>query len=379
MTASNAASKTTTARRTAQLLAALALAALGSEALGQMGVRMGNTGALGANGPSALRSGVMRGGAPAQSFSATARFGRTFHGGGFHRGFPSHFGLPRGFDAHNPFFPSSGTNVRIGLGGANDSFRLGANIGGGSAAALLHHDLVRHQGQFVSFNHGFPVVIFGSGFHHGSFGYPYGFREPYRWGEPVGYSTTYQDPRLGPGFQNQGVQAGMAPEAREPTTIERARLAMAVGDTADAIDQYREHLGESPADGVAMRELAMALLEEGRIAEGVALIRHAYELSPELASDPIDARALGRDARDRLGGLVRRVSIYANQGQSSSGWLAITALIQAEGRTPIARLNLERAILAGLEPSIGRAMGRSLGIPEPDLRRLLEAAERRGG
>jgi len=321
------------------ITAAASMGLLAADASAQTGVSLGNSGAIGANGPSALRSGVVRQSpVGAQRFNATARFGHTFHGGGFGHGFPH-----RGFGVRDGFFPGHGfgTRVRIGIGDANDDFRLRADLGGG-AASLLHHDLIRHKGNLVRFRHGFPIVVLGTphfGSHHlGGLRYPYGHREPYYWSSPIEYRTDYQDP-----FEDLG----------------------------EATASYREHLDAEPGDGIAMRELALALLEDERVPEGVALFRHAYEVDPSLARDPIDARALGPEAKDRLSGLVRRVAIYANQGESSSGWLAITVLIQAQGRDRVARMNLERAMRAGLDRALARPIGLALGYPEPELRERL--------
>lgn len=355
------------------ITAAASMGLLAADASAQTGVSLGNSGAIGANGPSALRSGVVRQSpVGAQRFNATARFGHTFHGGGFGHGFPH-----RGFGVRDGFFPGHGfgTRVRIGIGDANDDFRLRADLGGG-AASLLHHDLIRHKGNLVRFRHGFPIVVLGTphfGSHHlGGLRYPYGHREPYYWSSPIEYRTDYQDPRLSPEYRPRNTQGqGSGEEPRELTALERARLALAFEDLGEATASYREHLDAEPGDGIAMRELALALLEDERVPEGVALLRHAYEVDPSLARDPIDARALGPEAKDRLSGLVRRVAIYANQGESSSGWLAITVLIQAQGRDRVARMNLERAMRAGLDRALARPIGLALGYPEPELRERL--------
>ncbi|MBZ0173404.1 MAG: hypothetical protein K8E66_13555, partial [Phycisphaerales bacterium] len=141
-----------------------------------------------------------------------------------------------------------------------------------------------------------------------------------------------------------------SPPPEPPTALERARHGFASGDEEEAIKNYRAHLGENADDFGVAAELAAALIAVGRIDDGVAMIRLAYGSDPGLASRPISERvSLGSRAwRD----LVIRSVKHAHKRDTGSSWLAVSVLMQAEGREKVGLRMLERAEDRGLDPTL---------------------------
>lgn len=173
----------------------------------------------------------------------------------------------------------------------------------------------------------------------------------------IEYAGTVYDPRLGGG---RPVYTAPQPAPPPATALERARLALSEGDAATAVKEYKAHLGEFTTDTLGLRELGLALVSDGRLSEGVAVIREAYAQRPALADEPVDLDAFG-DAGPRLGTrLARRVSTYANRGEGSSDWLALSVILQAQGRDRMALHNLLKAVENGLESEIAVPLGDAL-------------------
>ncbi len=178
--------------------------------------------------------------------------------------------------------------------------------------------------------------------------YPYHY--PYHSGG-YGYYNRYNS-----GYSQQVVvipQTIAAPQPvvppRELTEIDYAMDAMQTGKTSIAIDRFLEHLKTNTDDFVAMRLIGMMYLEEKQPSEAASRIAFAYKRMPELARRPIDAADLRLDSA-RLREMVVKASKYANKMKTGSGWLMVTVLMQAEGRTEFALANLAKAEAAGLDP-----------------------------
>ncbi|MCC6284349.1 MAG: hypothetical protein IT439_03455 [Phycisphaerales bacterium] len=175
--------------------------------------------------------------------------------------------------------------------------------------------------------------------------------------QPVEYAGTVYDPRLGGG---RPVYAAPQPAPPPATALERARLALAQNNAGEAVKEYKAHMAEFATDTVGLRELGFALIGEGRMSEGVAVIREAYAQRPALADEPVDLSVFGPEGVRIATRLARRVSTYANQGQGSSDWLALCVLLQAQDRDRMALHNLVKAVENGLESEIAVPLGDAL-------------------
>jgi tetratricopeptide (TPR) repeat protein len=150
-------------------------------------------------------------------------------------------------------------------------------------------------------------------------------------------------------YQQQQPQA-QAP-ARELTTLEKAEAALANGQGAQAIHFYREYLKEWPDDTMAMRALALALVNERRWDQAAAVMAMAYEKNPKLAYQTPDASILPGGLTG-LRKLVTAGVTYAGRVKTSSSWLLVAVLMQAEGRPEVALKMLERSKAEGLNAKV---------------------------
>lgn len=181
---------------------------------------------------------------------------------------------------------------------------------------------------------------------------------------PVIYSGPWygNDPFVTSGVvpAQAGAQQGQqTAQPRELLAIEKAELAWRGDQIDEATRWFREHLDAHPDDTDAMRYLAMVLIDDRRVDQGVALMALAYEKNPKLAARPLPSDVLPGGASE-LRRRVNAVSIYANQTHTASAWLTLAVLMQAEGREPVAARILRRAIDSGLTKSIADEMTLSL-------------------
>lgn len=160
------------------------------------------------------------------------------------------------------------------------------------------------------------------------------------------------------------VQAAPAPAAEpaEPEPMTNLQLADALlhwDEPERAIGYYQAHLAENPTDAGALRSMGMALIDAGRIPEGVATVMLAHERNPLLARTPVlqDIFGRGEDMRRNL----NRVSVHANRVNSASAWLTLAVMMQAEGRTRPAINMVDRAEQVGLGSEIAGALRSALG------------------
>lgn len=194
---------------------------------------------------------------------------------------------------------------------------------------------------------------------------------PYRYG--LSYTYYYDDPYRYPypyGVDSR-VRGGMQPASRmtappastpapaagsqntptpPPTDFQLARRAFNAEDYENAVIKYRLYINENPDDFAVAAELATALIASGRLDDGIAMMRLAYGSDPGLASRPISDRLL--IAKHVWRKLVVRTVQHAHRRSSSSAWLTVGVLMQAEGRPRVARRMIERAGQAGLDQSI---------------------------
>jgi hypothetical protein len=145
---------------------------------------------------------------------------------------------------------------------------------------------------------------------------------------------------------------GTEPEAPvELTAYESARMWLAAGNAEAAVSWFEAHLNEYPTQLGVMREYAVALLQAGRMADGVAMMGYVYDLSPGLANEPLDP-GLWAGSATRMRASVTAAVRHAQRLPSGNAWLTVAVLMQAEGRDAVALRMAERAREQGLSQVI---------------------------
>lgn len=150
-------------------------------------------------------------------------------------------------------------------------------------------------------------------------------------------------------------------EAVPLSALEVARLEMSIGNPEVAIEAYRSHISVFPDDWLAVRELGLALIRFGRRGDGVAMVGYAHSMDPQLAWDVVPDTLFEQDPGELRDAVVDVVG-WGHRNPSSSAWLTVAVLMQAEGRDRPALKMIERAEGYGLDPAVGQAM-RSVLIP----------------
>lgn len=252
----------------------------------------------------------------------------------------------------------NGTRLRGNVGNDNFRGRIDVNPGGvGDARARLRDRLYDYGGYR---HHGY----------HGGYGYPYGYSSswpywglgwsgwgwgwndaPWSWngyepqavvGQPV-----YVDPTLG---DEPEMRATEQP-SRPLTDLEKAERALYEGRAKDAVESYREHLRDTPEDAESMRSLAIALVQEKKVKEAVAMMAMAYEKDVSLVRRPMDPEMV-EDGEEGFRDVLRATVVFANKVKSASGYMAVAAMMQAEGRDSLALNMLKKAEAAGLDEKL---------------------------
>ncbi|MEO1009041.1 MAG: hypothetical protein AAFX79_10760 [Planctomycetota bacterium] len=144
----------------------------------------------------------------------------------------------------------------------------------------------------------------------------------------------------------------VTPQA-EPEPIpdrELGTLALRAGEWAIAADALARHVLVEDGDHAARRLLAVALVLDGQVELGVAVLAAAYRGDPGLAARPLGRELVGSLSTWRRA--QRSVQRWAMSKRTASGWLAAIAFTQAElgARTQLDRL--ERARRLGLDVDV---------------------------
>ncbi len=328
----------------------IALAA--GPALAQTGVRMHHRGGVRIGSPSA--------GATSRGFQRVPVSAVVGGNSFFHHGHGGHQGrIPRTLhhgdsirfdgrllndDVSVHFGDHSGFNAKGRLDDGDFSLRF--HLGSGQL----------HDPHHVPIHHSRVHRVF-----HPHFGLPYyrnyGYYDNYRYYDPV-YA-------IGPAYVSQPAPPPPPAVVTEPQTPYEEGLGhLWTGEIDDAVRVLHSVVVAADAAAEAQRMLALALIAKGRLADGVAMMRSAYDNDPALAREPIERGVLGPQAREALAQLVRKTSIHANQVESASAWLTLGALMQAQGRPERAGMMLGRAVDAGLDRNLAEAFG--LTIPPPN-------------
>lgn len=212
--------------------------------------------------------------------------------------------------------------------------------------------------------------------HHGAsvcdprIGFPLGFFDWWDrdYGAPALYYAGYADPFAAgaPTYAQQVAAqqaAAAAAEAAQPpqlTELEQADLALALGDAEEAVLRYQAYADTHEESAEVVRSLALALFESGRIEESAATMALAYERDPALASSPVEASALEGDESE-MGDRVQRAVRFAHKVETSSAWLTVAVLMQAQERNRVAMTMADRAKDAGLSEPVYNAFRAALG------------------
>lgn len=141
-----------------------------------------------------------------------------------------------------------------------------------------------------------------------------------------------------PGFESDEEQLAL-PEYSRKSVVE------------SAIGAYGMHLEEFPEDWIVVREMAVALLEAGRLDDSIQVMHEAYLKDPEMGILPIQGELLG-EVSEPMRQMVVRAVRYAHKKPSAEAWLLVGVLMQSQGRFEPAERMLERAIGLGLESEI---------------------------
>jgi hypothetical protein len=148
--------------------------------------------------------------------------------------------------------------------------------------------------------------------------------------------------------------------AREATALERAEYAMRTGNATEAVKQLKEHLKGAPDDAGVERLLAIALLDDRKTEQAIAVMLHAYTKQPQLARDPIDPYVVGNGADYDHHLRFTKVMEYANRVKTGSAYLAAAVLAQSEGRLDTAKKLLDKAAAEGVDKKVADELALAL-------------------
>lgn len=181
---------------------------------------------------------------------------------------------------------------------------------------------------------------------------------------PFGGQTFLYDENLLPGASRQPVNTQANQPPPQPSPFEIGVAAFRAGNTQAAVQILNNVVAADKEDTIAMRILALALLEQREPDNAAAMMRQAYRMDPTLASRVLEVDALALTSSRRTS-LINRAVEYANRVGSASGWLTVAVLMQADGRFELARRMLKRAADEGLEPDVRKAFEAAISARVP--------------
>jgi len=253
--------------------------------------------------------------------------------------------------AHSQFHRANQTKVSSSDGDISFKARVGSPFLGknetlGHLPEHLHDRLLLNK-QFVP-----HVPHFFHPFHSG-FGH-----SPYYSTQRVPYIVdAYVYPSYAPTVIQLPQQA--PPPPPEPTAFERGQILFEAGVYDRAVDELREAVKEEPDDFTRQRLLGAALIGDGRMREGVAVLAYAYGQNPSLAQVPLRRAEFGSGAH-AVRGFVREAVAHASRAQTGEAWLVVAVLMQAEGRDQVAQRMARRALQEGLDTEVYDSLNRVL-------------------
>lgn len=265
---------------------------------------------------------------------------------------------------HWPSFASCDTYYGYGSGYYGRSyrtysdFRWGVHFGSGGSS-------VSFSSGYVDYDPYFPIVhrrVWPStycvpatyitpwwGVYRPSYGYYYPTTTYVNVNSPwvIPTSTVVTDPYLtSTATYLPNPPAPVAVQETEASLLDRAVGAMQAENYDEAVEGFRRHLKDDFDDAEAMRQLAVAFVATRQMDDAAAMMRMAYRIDPGLAPYAINRRELGLTPGE-LRAFVNRTVEYANTIQSGSSWLLVAILMQAEGRSDVAKEMLERSRTVG--------------------------------
>jgi hypothetical protein len=248
----------------------------------------------------------------------------------------------------------SGSGLTVNGAVVNDNFRLALHLSSPLGTQDLHgRDHIWGGGN------GWRDHL-GHDHHHGDhiFTYPPFYYNPWWYDYGSSYGNHYDNIYGYYGPADPNLYNAAQPAAPMPVTItpepsnarELGATYLRAGDPKAAASALRTWLVDHPRDVDALRLLAVALIDGGAFGDGAATMALAYHTEPLLGLRRLTPDVTGptNDLRED----VRRTSFYANRVKSSSAWLSLAVLMQAEGRDSTARSALQKARAAGLEPAV---------------------------
>lgn len=155
-----------------------------------------------------------------------------------------------------------------------------------------------------------------------------------------------------------------APPAPAPAELARARLdaALARADYPAAADACDELLDIAPGDAATQADLrrlkALAQLASGRTADGIATLAAACRDHPGHFLAPPEPLPL---SASRLSRALRDTVRVAHDADTPDAWLAVSLLMQMQGRDRHALRMLDRALQRGLDPQLAAELRDALG------------------
>ncbi|HVU62848.1 MAG TPA: hypothetical protein VHC70_02635, partial [Phycisphaerales bacterium] len=220
--------------------------------------------------------------------------------------------------------------------------------------------LRRFRDDGVRIFRGYSLYPYGSVY---TSGWGYGYYGPSYYYDPYALVGAQQnfivDPRLLTGQQPAPAPSAQAVVTRPATPLEIGEYALRTGDAAEAIKQFKLHLKKNPDDASVERLMAMALLDDRKVEQAVAVLLHAYTKQPSLARDPIDPQSLSGYAMQEQQRFSRVMS-YANRTKLGSAFFTACVLAQAEERFDVAKRLIDRATAEGLDKKVGDEMTMAL-------------------
>jgi tetratricopeptide (TPR) repeat protein len=139
------------------------------------------------------------------------------------------------------------------------------------------------------------------------------------------------------------------PNAEVDRRLRQAHAALRAGQAATAERWLRQLEGKAPGEVLCLWLLGVALLDQGKVAESIAMLERALGSAPDLADTRVDlARALRRSGRTaEARAEVRRV--LENTPHHHRAWLAYGDVLVDLGQYDDARVAFERARLTDPE------------------------------
>lgn len=224
-------------------------------------------------------------------------------------------------------------------------------------------DYVCTNGSYSIYWYGWSGYYWGASPWYGFYGSLY---NPYSWWY-YSVSDRYRGTMYGsngdlspdPSYSTVPMDSETMPEAVPLSALEVARLEMSIGESGIAIDAYRAHLSEYPSDWVAVRELGIAMIRRGDRGDGISLVSYAYSMDPSLALDAVPSSLFEYSDRLMRDAVIDIVG-WGHRNPSSSVWLTVAVLMQAEGRDGPGLRMIERSEGYGLDPAVASEMYNAL-------------------